>query len=115
VPQPSAKADGNKKSYRIILTATKADGNKKSYRIILTATEADGKKKSYRIILTAIEADGKRRVAATGLTATESYLEYVLPLPSASADGLGTPPLFFRDFSPGQAKKKRPAGLFLHI
>ncbi|MDX9947845.1 MAG: hypothetical protein RBS38_10795 [Bacteroidales bacterium] len=68
------------------------------------SAKADGNKKSYRIILTATEADGKRRVAATGLTATESYLEYVLPLPSASADGLGTPPLFLGTLVPGRER-----------
>jgi hypothetical protein len=34
-----------------------------------------------------------RRHATAVLTATESWLEYVLPLPSASADGKKRPPV----------------------
>ncbi len=51
------------------------------------------------------EADGKEERPRAVLTAIESSLVYVLPLPSASADGLGTTKSpFFRDFSPGEGK-----------
>jgi len=62
-----------------------------------------------RAVLAATKPTGKKELPQAAKTATESSLEYVLPLPSASADGPGAPPPpFFRDFSPGQGKGLKP-------
>ena len=55
---------------------------------MLTATEAGSNTKTS--VLTATEAGSNTKTAV--LTATESSLEYVLRLPSASADGKQRPP-----------------------